>query len=229
MENAISSIHNLESTRKNPLDVQMLREQYAMVYKKDVKMVDFCVKAAAAAVVMPHGELIVIEKKHIENRFCFGESGYDYDDALRMAQHARTSVDHFIRENMEHYNSIIERLTESLQEVNGEECYGHNADMVIIHLKPQYDRCPESRLHSWNFARMSDVIDACGGSCHIQDLPGKELTIRSELCRIATAFEIETLIEAYKIVAAAHEKKIAAYLKRYGLSKVRAWTYWLDA
>ena len=37
------------------------------------------------------------------------------------------------------------------------------------------------------------------------------------------------LLEGYEIVRERFAKRIETYLKRFGLSKVRAWTYWVDA
>lgn len=37
------------------------------------------------------------------------------------------------------------------------------------------------------------------------------------------------LIEAYKMQLESQTKKVNTYLKRYGLSKVRSWSYWVDA
>jgi hypothetical protein len=37
------------------------------------------------------------------------------------------------------------------------------------------------------------------------------------------------VIEGYKIVKADFEKRLNAYLKRYGLSKIHTWSYWQDA
>ena len=37
------------------------------------------------------------------------------------------------------------------------------------------------------------------------------------------------LIEEYKKVLVDFEKRLQAYLKRYGLSKLNIWSYWQDA
>lgn len=37
------------------------------------------------------------------------------------------------------------------------------------------------------------------------------------------------ILEGYKIVRARFEKRINTYLKRYGTSKLRTWSYWADA
>lgn len=43
-----------------------------------------------------------------------------------------------------------------------------------------------------------------------------------------TDAERQTVREAFEQAMKAQEKKLDAYLKRYGTSKVKAWTYWLD-
>lgn len=228
-------IYNFESPMKNPHNVDMLREQYAMVWGKDTHMTDYCVKKAAVMIDMPYSELIVIEKQPIEKDFCFGESGYDYHDAQRMAAHARTSEDYFTSENMKRFNDTIRGLTDAQNEVrlavndSRSGCFS-SAPWVVIDTFPLYNGQPdECRLRSWRFARLNDLIDACGGSCFLRELPGRELTVRFQHCRVANANEIEVLIEAYRMAAASHENKIAKYLKRYGLTKVHSWTYWRDA
>ena len=37
------------------------------------------------------------------------------------------------------------------------------------------------------------------------------------------------VLEGYKAVRAGFEKRLHAYLKRYGMSKVNTWSYWVDA
>ena len=72
----------------------LLMQEFAKVWK-DQRMVEYCVKKASTVVELPDGSIIVVEKQPIETRFCYGESGYDYDNAQRMAAHARTSEDYF--------------------------------------------------------------------------------------------------------------------------------------
>ena len=96
----------------------------------------------------------------------------------------------------------------------------------------QYYTQPEDcRLAKIDFYKLSKVLDDCGGSAYLEELPGKEIFEKGSgrNYRIADKEEIEKILEAYKEAAAAHEKKIDAYLKRYGTSKVDAWTYWVDA
>ena len=41
--------------------------------------------------------------------------------------------------------------------------------------------------------------------------------------------DVEKIIIAYEDVRSRFAKRLDTYLKRYGLSKVRSWSYWLDA
>lgn len=200
---------------------EMLRSEYAKVWHKDGKMVDYCVGKVAALAVLPDGGIIPVEKQGIEKHFCFGESGYDYDDAQQAAAHARTSESYFKRENMKVFRRTINDLLEVL---NGLSNY-----RVVINEKAYYSQDEDCRICSFQFVRLSEVIEACGGSCFMPDLFGKEIEIHGQKKRIATPKETELILEAYKAAAAQHEKKVDAYLKRYGTSKVNAWTYWRDA
>jgi hypothetical protein len=73
------------------------------------------------------------------------------------------------------------------------------------------------------------VIDACGGSVYLSELPGRSITIHGVEGKVATNEEIQLILDAYKEAAQAHEKKVNTYLKKYGTSKVNSWTYWRDA
>lgn len=82
----------------------------------DQKMIDYCTKKAAYIVELENGDYYVIDKPDIEKDFCYGY-GYcgvsteeDYQDAARMAAHARTSEEYFIQKNMEPLNRWIKDL-----------------------------------------------------------------------------------------------------------------------
>lgn len=45
---------------------------------------------------------------------------------------------------------------------------------------------------------------------------------------IPTDDDRRRIAETYKKAAETHRKKVENYLKRYGLSKVNAWSYWRD-
>ncbi|MBQ1357138.1 MAG: hypothetical protein IIY64_01270, partial [Aeriscardovia sp.] len=88
----------------------------------------------------------------------------------------------------------------------------------------------DCRLRFVEWKRLSEVLDDLGGSAFLEDLPGQTVKAGEYWeYKILTADEIDIIINAWKQAAAAHEKKVDAYLKRYGTSKVHAWTYWRDA
>lgn len=79
------------------------------------KMVNHCLKEVAYIVELENGDIIAIDKPRIEKDFCFGysDSRYDtkdYDRANNMADHAKTSTDYFIKENLKDINRTINNL-----------------------------------------------------------------------------------------------------------------------
>lgn len=200
---------------------EMLRSEFSKVWK-DQKMTDYCTNKVAAYATLPDGKIVVVDKESIEKDFCFGESGYDYDDAQDMAAYARKSEEYFKKENMKHFDSWVKDLTEAMDL--------RNARYILTIIPRQYTRQAEDcRLVGLEWKRFVDVIDACGGSVRLEELPGKVVKFWNQERRIATKEEIELILEAYKEAAEAHEKKVNTYLKKYGMSKVHTWTYWRDA
>ena len=57
---------------------EMIRSEYAKVWARDQKMVDYCAGKVAAVAILNDGLVYPVDKQKIETRFCFGESGYDY-------------------------------------------------------------------------------------------------------------------------------------------------------
>ena len=193
-------------------DKNLLIEQFRKVWPRDKKMVDYCVGKVAAVAILPCGGIVTVDKQQIEKDFCFGESGYDYDEAQRMAAHARTSESYFKRENMAHFRSWLKELAEAMQE---NEMSSHP---LVIYEREYYGQTQDCRLKAAQFENWGQINRSADGC-----------TVRGNRCRIATKEDIKAILEAYKEAAAAHEKKVDAYLKRYGTSKVHSWTYWRDA
>ena len=214
------TVETVKAVKAPKVDKDFLREQFSKAWS-DPKMINYCVDKVAAVATLPNGDIITVDKQSIETRFCFGESGYDFDEAAEAAQIARTSQDYFKRENMESFNKWVENLTDVL---NGTGNY-----MLTIGEKAYIGQPDDCKLRFITFDRITDIIEACGGSAYLEELPGKELFVNGKHCRIATAEEIKIILDAYTEAAKAHEKKVDSYLKRYGTSKVHSWTYWRDA
>lgn len=173
-----------------------LRKEYLGIMARRESNPDYWLpyydKRAGHFARLTNGDIVAIEKPSIETQFCFGESGYDYDEAQEMAAHAAKSETYFKRENLAGLQRWIDLLD------------GSSTDPVDI------------------FVRSNGTGIACVSWCY-----------RSR--RIEEGFEAISdadraiLLTAYRAAYAAFEKRLNAYLKRYGMSKVHTWTYWRDA
>lgn len=205
-----------------------LHEIYSRdVWSGDAHMVDFCVKKAAALAVLPSGEMIPIEKQSIKKDFCFGysDSRYDtedYDRANRAAEYAAHSVDYFKEQNMQDFREVLDTLKEQAEhEIPREMC--------VIRIAPYYGQPETSPLKGMTFARSWAIIEAHGGECNMLDVIGGEaFKMSGQLVRVPNAEELKIITSAYEEAARDHEKKVNNYLKKYGLTKVNAWSYWRD-
>lgn len=198
----------------------LLEKEFGLIWGAGSKLTKEDANNVATIAELPDGKIVPVHKQGIKTRFCFGESGYDYDDALNMAQHARTSEEYFKQENMEHFKEWMEDLEEAKK-------YGNY--VLVIDLKPHHRQPEECRIVEARLWRIMEVIEACGGSVNKAELPGKQIERWAHQYRVATPEEIDLIEKAYKEAAAAHEKKVDSYLKRYGTSKVYSWTYWREA
>ena len=124
------------------------------------------------------------------------DDSYDYDGAARLAADARTNVDAFVRRNLE--RAGFDKIIESLE--NGDD----------YKIRIMYSNDNEGVIKS------VEAVDrySLGYNPESESLP--DITERDRAA----------LIEAYKAARENFIKRVNAYLKRYGLSKVRSWTYW---
>lgn len=195
-----------------------IRAEYAKIWDT-TNMVDYCTKKVASCAKLPTGELIPIEKQSILTQFCFGESGYDYDDALKSAAHARNSQEYFIHENMARFDRMLKDIEDHM----------HLSGDYLMALTGNEEK---SRIRHISFEKITKILDDLGGSAHLDSLKMGQVIKENgsgRRYRIVTDEEARIILDAYKRAAAAHRKKLNSYLKRYGLTKVHAWTYWRDA
>lgn len=153
-------------------------------------------------VKLTDGRIVNIEKPRIQTDFCYGESGYDAAEAADRAYRARSSEDHFRRANLRELKSGIDFLSR-----NPELNCGYMENQHVVVSQAYYDRPRIAAIHY----------------CSLFDRDGKKVLDE------VSEEDRERLLEGYRKAYAAFEKRINAYLKRYGLSKVTSWTYWRDA
>lgn len=196
------------SSKAIPDDLRAhIRAEYTKVWGSDERMISHCCGKISRAAWLDDGTAFIWEKPSIEKHFCFGESGYDYDEAQNMAAHARNSEDYFRSENLREFDAVIAAL-----EGEGTGFYD-NAQPYIRQIGYHGPRAIGLSDLQWlrpaDFYRLSEQ--------------------QKQNIRLPFQSELETITEGYKAERTAFEKRLNSYLKRYGLSQVKSWTYWRDA
>lgn len=196
-----------------------LKEKYMNVICKEVWVDDEGMQKYAKnecnyVVELASGDIISIDKPRIEKDFCFGMGMYGtYTDdeckrAENAAENARKNQQYFIDQNMRDLNSDIKVLNECLDRMNGKECY------VYIKYSGTSDDCI---LKEWKTVRLGENPDY---------MPFKWYGLRD--VKKLDAADIQRIIDGLEEVKKSFAKRLNTYLKKYGLSKVNAWTYCVD-
>lgn len=186
---------------------QELREKYREIQQErwgsNEDMIKYSIRKAARLVLLDNGSLVRIEKPTIKKDFCFGYSlsthnTESYDKANEMAEVAIANEEYFVRENLKDMLEIREKLTGHSRD------YGNNLIYPCVY--PNAEGVEE--VSSLLFRKEWDIRE--GGYTKLSEN------------------EIEVFIEAYDLEIEAFQKRLTAYLKRYGLSKINSWSYWRD-
>lgn len=185
-----------------------LKAEYERILAREVwprspHMVEYCVKEAAHIVELTDGSIVVIEKPSIKKDFCFGYRDSRYDTEEYDAANAMAA--HASRSE-EYF------LAENLRAI----------DEVIAHLEG-------TTQNSWDYYVCIRYY-AQPESSKLKTL--REFYWHDEGSQKYPKLEGENrgrVLEGYKAVRASFEKRLHAYLKRYGMSHVKTWSYWADA
>lgn len=154
----------------------------------------------------------IFDRPEIKKHFCFDDS-WDYEGAQKQAEHARTSTDNFIKENLkplkqklEHLEEIYKNITEYKDYYKILWCDSYRDNNKIKYIKILHDYGNNQFVNDWGVS---------------ETIPENAREVKPE--------EIKTLIEDFKTVIEDFKKRLNTYLKKYGLSKVHSWTYWGEA
>lgn len=191
-----------------------IKSRYMDIIRTDVwadseRMQKYAEKQFYVGVELANGDLYVIDKPNIKKDFCFGYGMYgsdmnnDYERAAKMMNHAQTSEDYFIKENLDEFNHRIETLKDERYEAYK---YLHYCGQPI-----------GSKLKGYTV-------------CHVCDNPEYEPGRWSNLREVEklTNDERAALINGFEQAKEMFTKRLHTYLKRYGLSKLNTWTYLRD-
>ena len=175
---------------------------FSEVWNGNQRMVDHCLKEAAYIVELTSGDIVAIQKPRIQKDFCFGysDSRYDTEDFDRANEAA-----HHAATSTEYFISEnlkgIDKIIDRLE--------GKRSDWDYHIRIPYYGQPEESKLKAMH-------------SFYWYDEKGKQFPKLAGEDR-------ERVLAGYKVVRADFVKRLNSYLKRYGMSKVNAWSYWRDA
>lgn len=189
-------------------DTKTLMAEYINEVSKAWKndMIEYFRKKVSSLHRLSNGGIIAFEKPSIETSFCFGyhDSAYDndsYDEANRMARHASESEEYFLNENLKYFDNKIRDLEDL------------SNDYYIF--RESY--CSQTEpLNVWKYV--------CLSSWRVEEQ-------RSHFADLTKCCDTDRniIIDAVKQEREKFEKRLKTYLKRYGLSKVKSWSYWRDA
>lgn len=197
-----------------------LLEEYMQEWTKvwqDQSMLDYNRKRFSGAVRLKNGGILYFEKPRIDSEFCFHDEGPQYEFYRHMMADRETRLrDYFLHENLDDMDEEIRAL----------EC---NC------------RFPEGEYHSHYYCK-TWYLERCRYT-------GETAPLRLWQARAWSAYDVEhetwryepgtyekmcdedrlAILEGLKREREKFDKRLQTYLKRYGTSKIRTWTYWADA
>lgn len=171
------------------------------VWKNDTRMVDYCVKNAAHIVELQNGDIVAIDRPRIEKDFCFGYSLNKYDtEDFDQAQEASAQA----KKSTDYFmHKNLKGLDNMVALLEGKKASRFDFYIGILYIGQPAD------------SKLKQVVQRDKWDEHAG------YTLMSDADRAA-------MLDGYKQVRADFVKRLQAYLKRYGLSKVHTWTYWRD-
>lgn len=209
--------------QKEVVDDKALLDEYMKEWEKvwpgDKRMLDYERGKFSYAVRLENGGIVCFEKPSIKTEFCFGYStcgqGAEYDEASAQCR-AANSEEYFLHANLDSYDEEIKALECNCQYDNekGERSYHYEGKAWYI-VRQEYNS-QTAPLNLYEFHAY--------GPWSVENEPyryPKELVKMSDTDR-------KTILAAAKHERDKFEKRLHKYLKRYGTSKLRTWTYWLD-
>ena len=197
-------------TTKAPLKFEDAKTEFLQVNNFDIKSFD----ARYYEYLLKFGDCFLgFEKPSIQTRFCFGygQNGIsteeDYEGARSQERNMETNQQAFINANLEGLNKSIEDIETFISQwIDKEEKFFSARYNKIFICKNSYEN-KAYLAWSWDY----------------ENIRNKDMIIRE-----ATKEDLLLIIEVYKQQIENFKKRLNTYLKRYGLSKLRTWTYLVD-
>lgn len=177
-------------------------------------MIKYCANSAAY-IVEYDNKLFAIEKPKIKTKFCYGfgfcgiSSEQEEETANAMARRAESDVDYFKNENLRELNEKIATLAKIAEEMELNWAEGGHPHYMIATNKRYYGQDEDCKLRGFSVYNTFDPLHDGAVLCYDVEL-------------------VRALVAGYQEARKAFTKRIDAYLKRYGLTKVESWSYLSD-
>lgn len=203
----MAAIKAEEAEEKKPSDDKALLPEFRQEMAKawSGHMLDYNCKQFSYAVRLSNGGILSFEKQSIENRFCWADEGPSLDAYNRVTSSEERLKQYFLRENLAEFDKDIEKL----------QSLSHDGKTLYLQRKIYSGETSPMNLWLWNFWAEWDVQE------NPWRYPGDHVKM--------TETDRKVILAGVKHEREKFEKRLHAYLKRYGTSKIKTWTYWADA
>ena len=194
----------MEAKAKTPQELKAMYMSEIAKAWSDKRMLDYFDKEVSSIVELSDGKLMSFSKRKIETDFCFGYGFTNtYDNARDTADFARQSEEYFTEKNLDKYDQEINWLTDAIQ-----------FDCQVYAYRVNYYSAKEP-LNLWRWITLSEH--------QLQEI--KHDTERYKDLQLISIGDANLIINSIKQERTKMEKRVKTYLKKYGLSKIRTWTY----
>ncbi|MEG1684560.1 MAG: hypothetical protein RR319_01245 [Bacteroides sp.] len=175
---------------------------------KDERMLAYFSKMNSGLYELPNGGIFAFEKLKIEKQFYYPyhdsmDNSKSFDKANDLAEKAHNDTSVFIDKNMAWYKKFLDNFDEKINYRNKKMCL----------YRTSYGELEKMNLYEVVFLDNIQIEEE--SNCYL-DL------------KKATEEEIAIIKGAYEKEYIKFSKRLASYLKRYGLSKIEATSYWAD-
>lgn len=195
---SVSASTSVTSTIEEKSLIEEYIEEMKKFYPTDKTMWDYFRKETSAVVKLSNGMYLPLDKPKIETNFWFAESDMGTAPTMEEAIH---SCEVMKTSEQAFINANTREMRDSIKSLEGSNWYC---------LKRKY---PAKNGVEFNVAKLLSLSAA-------SYYDGEEISLSSE--------DRTLIIEAKKRELEKFRKRLNTYLKRYGLSKVSARTYWAD-
>lgn len=190
-------------------------QEMTKVYPDDSSMLDYHRKEWSGGVKLANGGILHFEKPMIDSSFCFHDEGPQYEFYRHMMDDRETRLrNYFLHKNLDAMDEQI-RALECNCHFSEDECHSSyfNSEWFIYRVCYNSQREPLNvwrhlALSYWDRERQAEWYKDLQPMCDEDRL---------------------TILEGLKREREKFNKRLQTYLKRYGTSKIRTWTYWADA